>query len=167
MIGGCRSREPMLVRYAGSKPHRHLVGDREYVVLAVGTDRKREGATVMIHEPDDGGAFDWAWWSLDLFEITSPALPTNWVLHRHEGGEVDLLPAAWCRPGHWDDLDPSELDERPADVRAAATRRAWADYHSERDRILAEAGREPGRRELPGPSCSFRPAAQDDQAPAD
>src|SRR3954451_14593881 len=108
------------------------------------------------------------WWSLDLFEITSPALPTNWVLHRHEGGEVDLLPAAWCRPGHWDDLDPSELDERPADVRAAATRRAWADYHSERDRILIEAGQEPGQQALPGPSCSFRPPpSQDDQALSD
>ena len=157
----------MLLRYMGSEPHPHLVRDREYVVLAIDTGGKR-GTTVMVHHPEDGGAFDWAWWPLDLFEVTSPTLPTNWVLHRHKDAEVALLPAAWCRSGHWDDLDPSELDERPADVRAAAARRAWADYHSERDRILVEAGQEPGQHALPGPSCSFRPPpSQDDQALSD
>jgi hypothetical protein len=151
----------MLVRYVGSEPHPWLVADREYVVLALGSGDPHYSNIVMLHHPEDGGAFDWAWFPLDLFEITSADLPSNWVVHRHDDGSLDFLPAAWCRPGHWEDQDPSTTDPRPADVLAAATRRAWADYHSERDRILAEAGRPPGQHNLPGPSCAFRPPVGD------
>jgi hypothetical protein len=41
----------MLVRYAGSEPHPHLVVDRDYVVLALDTGGKRE-PTVMVHSSD-------------------------------------------------------------------------------------------------------------------
>jgi hypothetical protein len=157
----------MLVRFVGSEPHSWLRKDCEYVVLAVGAERGSGGhdqLTFMIHHQGDRGAFDWGWWSADLFEVASPELPSNWVFHQHHSGRFDLIPAAWCRPGHWEDLDPSEGDHRPGDVLAAASRRAWADYHSERDRILSEAGRPPGRRGLPGPSCSFRPPTHADES---
>lgn len=152
----------MLVRFIGSETHPWLVRNREYVVLALGADRgSGDRFTFMIHHPEDRGAFDWGWWSGDLFEVVSPELPSSWIFDRHASGSIDLLPAAWCRPGQWDDLYPSAGDTRPADVLAAASRRAWADYHSERDRILAEAGRPPGQRTLPGPSCSCRPKHSD------
>ena len=147
----------MVVRYIGHEPHNWLVKAREYVVLAVSaTPNGKDPLTFMLHHPDEGGAFDWGWWPTELFEIVSDDLPANWV-YAHDQNGFDLMPAAWRRPGHWNDLDPSELDARPRDVKAAAMRRAWADYRSERDAILAEAGRPSGHQGMPGPSCHFRP----------
>ena len=151
----------MIVRYIGSESDSWLVRGAEYVVLAVSaTPRAADPLTFMVHRPDKG-AWDWAWWPIELFEVVSNTLPSNWIYSHDEYG-FDLMPAAWRRPGHWDDLDPSELDSRPHDVQQAAMRRAWADYLSERDKILKEAGRPPGYQGLPRPSCAWRPQAPDD-----
>jgi len=110
----------------------------------------------MVYVPDDS-AFDWGLWPTNLFEVVSPTLPSNWVYANDELGGFDLMPAAWLRAGHWDDLDPSELDRRSHEDQQAAIRRAWADHRTERDKILAGAGRPPGHQGIPGPSCYWRP----------
>lgn len=153
----------MIVRYIGPEPHAWLRAGEDYVVLAVSASpRERDPLTLMIHHPDDGGAFDWGWWPNVIFEVISGAMPSSWVFANDRFGGFDLMPLAWLRPGHWDDLDPSDLDKRTPEVKQAATRRAWTDYRSERDQILAEAGRPPGHQGMPGPSCSWRPKANEE-----
>jgi hypothetical protein len=143
----------VIVRYARSGPHGFLVERGEYVVLALSASyNAKDPFTFMIHLPDDAGAFDWGWFPVEQFEIVLNALPGDWIYDQNQYG-FDLVPAAWRRTGHWDDLEPSELDRRPPDVKLAAMRRAWADYQRERDQILREAGRPPGYQGLPGPSC--------------
>ena len=144
----------MVVRFKGTEPHRWLLPGDEYVVLAVLAEPKRpKPLSLMVHHPEDSGPFDWAWWDADLFEIVSDDIPDSWTVGFDTSGFFDLLPAAWRRPGHWDDLDPSQADTRSSDVRRAAMRRAWSDYRAERDRILSQAGRPPGYQGDPGPSC--------------
>jgi hypothetical protein len=144
----------VVVRFKGPESHSWLRPGGEYVVLAVSVSLKGPmPLTFMIHHPEDRGAWDWGWWEVSLFEIVDGDLPNNWSLGFDRFGGFDLMPAAWRRHGHWDDLDPSETDTRPPDVRRAATRRAWSDYRAERDRILAQAGRPAGYQGEPGPSC--------------
>ncbi len=95
----------------------------------------RGPAMFMLHLPDES-ITDWAWFEAKEFEVLDAALPSNWVYAPTESG-FELTPAAWTRPYHWDDLLNS--DDR------ARVERAWADHRAERDLILAEAGRPPGR----------------------
>jgi hypothetical protein len=116
---------------------RGLVAGREYVVLSVlVTPSAAHPLMFMLHRPDDL-ITDWAWYEAHAFEVLDETLPSNWIYSSHEDG-FSLLPPTWARPGHWDDL----LN----DTDAASRRRAWDDYHAERDLILSESGRPPGDR---------------------
>jgi hypothetical protein len=150
----------MIARYVGSRSPAGLEPGHRYVVLAVSSERTDAGEmrSFLLHHPDDDLRRDWSWVAGELFQVVSTRIPGNWVFAKNPHG-FDFMPAAWRRAGHWDDLAPGETDARPDDVRVAATRRAWADYRSERDRILAEAGMPPGSERLPEPSYRRRPAA--------
>ena len=124
----------MIVRYIGETPQ--LVPGQEYVVLSLMVmPHSRRPLMFMLHLPGER-VTDWAWYEADEFEVLDDTLPSNWIYSARESGFF-LEPAAWARPGHWDDL-LNQAD--PAD-----RRRAWADHRAERDLILAQAGRPPGR----------------------
>ena len=134
----------MIVRHVGERRRVVLGHGTEYVVLALKATRSaHDPLMLMIYFPN-GSAFDWSWEPIDGFEVVSNALPKNWVYDQNEYG-FSLMPDAWRRPGHWDDLDRDEYDDRLT--------RAWDDYRRARDAILAEAGQESGHQGLPGPSC--------------
>lgn len=108
---------------------------QDYVVLSLLAPPNRP-VSLMVHLPGDH-ITDWAWGEASMFEVTDCTLPSNWV-YSVRGDAFSLEPAASTRKMHWDDL---LNDATPED-----RRRAWADHRSERDLILAEAGRPPGRR---------------------
>jgi len=127
--------ERVIVRCLQETPG--LIAGREYVVLTVmATPTASQPLMFMLHRADEA-VTDWAWYEAHAFEILDDALPSNWIYSAHGNG-FSLRPATWARPGHWDDL----LN----DTDAASRRRAWDDYHAERDLILSEAGRLPGHR---------------------
>jgi hypothetical protein len=123
----------VIVRYIGE--NREDMRGREFVVLSVMvTPGGRMAVMFMLYCPE--AVADWAWYDANEFEVLDHALPSNWVYTADRSG-FSLRPAAWARPGHWDDL-LNEAD--PTD-----RQRAWTDHRTERDLILAEAGRPPGR----------------------
>ena len=67
----------------------------------------------------------------------------NWIFSATAHGFY-FEPAAWTRPGRWNDLF---CDDR------AAVERAWSDHRAERDLILAHAGRQPGGEGSIGKMC--------------
>ena len=163
-LGDGADAQGVIVRYTGLGHGSWLRTGEEYVVLAVHASiRDVNPLTFMVYVPDDS-AFDWGLWPTNLFEVLSPTLPSSWVYASDGIGGFDLMPAAWLRAGHWDDLDPSELDRRSPEEQQTAIRRAWADHRTERDKILAESGRPPGHQSISGPSCYSRPRKS---APAD
>jgi hypothetical protein len=127
------SRE-VIVRYLGETRH-SLVHGQDYVVLTILAEPNRP-VSFMVHLPGDR-ITDWAWDEAGTFEVIDGTLPSNWV-YSVRGDALSLEPAAWTRKMHWDDL---LNDASPAD-----REQAWADHRTERDLILAEAGRPPGRR---------------------
>ena len=124
----------MLVRVS-DESHAPVAGEHEYVVLGLlaggGVERP---LSLMLFLPG-AQITDWAWYDRSLFEITDPSLPPSWVYLDH-GESFSLMPAAWTRPFFWDDMFS---DDR------AARGRAWSDYRAERDLMLGQAGRAPGR----------------------
>jgi hypothetical protein len=106
---------------------------RDYVVLSIEIVPGAADASVFVqilHEELREGGFDWGYWDFELFEIISPTIPSNWVVAKGVGGRLILGPQAWRRPWHWDALDRPELD---------SNRRAWKEYETERDEIVAQS----------------------------
>jgi hypothetical protein len=132
----------VVVRYLGAGTP-SLVTGREYVVLALdATPRSVHPLMFMVHLPD-APITDWAWYEIDQFEVLDHSLPGNWVYASSEHG-FSLQPAAWTRPAHWDDLFTDDRDR---------VERAWVEHRVERDRILQEACRPPGRQGSIGRIC--------------
>jgi hypothetical protein len=122
-----------------------VVGELEYVVLGLLVkDRPEVAVTLMLFLPGKQ-VTDWGWYEQSRFEITNPSLPPNWVYWDHGAGSFSLMPGAWTRPGHWDDMFSEDRTVRD---------RAWSDYRAERDLILEHAGKPPGR----GGSVGILPA---------
>jgi hypothetical protein len=81
---------------------------REYSVLAIDCD-PQQGVLLRILGDD---RFTPALFPGELFEVTDPKIPTNWIIIRGRGGLWQLSPRAWGEPGFWEkffDRDPAAI----------------------------------------------------------
>jgi len=63
-----------------------------------------------------------------MFVTVSTRIPSNWVAQLWEGGSLHLAPAAWLKPGFWEDYFDHQRDGLAADT-----------YRAEAEVILREA----------------------------
>ncbi len=91
----------------------------DYVVLTIDVFPDEHGSVRILTNWDEGpGVFD-----PSMFVTVDPSLPPNFACVIREGGDIELGPAAWLRPGFWEDY----FDDEP---------RAVAEYGRELATIL-------------------------------
>jgi hypothetical protein len=76
---------------------RSLTIGKEYVVLELSATTGLQ-LEVRINDATDTCSL----WSIDLFEVTIPSLPSNWIIKVDEQ-RLKLCPSAWDRLGFWED----------------------------------------------------------------
>lgn len=95
----------------------------EYPVLSIEVEADRR--VWLRIESDEAGTP--ALFDSEMFLTTSTGLASNWRARVGVGGSLELAPAAWLRPGFWEEF----FDREPEAVEA---------YEKERAVILAEDG---------------------------
>lgn len=96
--------------------------DAEYVVLAL---EATPGGGIQLRIIGDDGPTPVLFQS-EMFMTLSSAIPSNWVASIGEGGEFNLAPAKWLRPGFWEDYFNGDPE-------------AVSDFEEEKSKILREA----------------------------
>ncbi|MFN0153429.1 MAG: hypothetical protein ACKVUT_03530 [Gaiella sp.] len=113
-----------------------LAVGRQYVVLCISAAPEHE-VYLRVYEPGnppEGGVP--GLWRSQMFEVLSPAIPSNWRVDigtPQSPGYLQIAPETWLRPGFWEDL----IDAGPFSDRSRA------DYNREVAIILQESGFSP------------------------
>src|SRR3954467_12417400 len=92
VIGGPRHGEQLA-------EHPRLDVGKEYIVLAFSAnpdpdDLLRVRLLVLAAPEQNPG-----WWPSEMFESVSTRVPSNWAVNVAAGGEIEVAPASWLRPG--------------------------------------------------------------------
>jgi hypothetical protein len=98
---------------------RSLTIGKEYVVLEISASVGRQLDLRIIDDTET-----YSLWSIDLFEVTTPSLPSNWII-KFDGQRLKLCPSAWARLGFWEDYFNDDRD-------------AIVQFQTARDRIIEE-----------------------------
>jgi hypothetical protein len=56
------------------------------------------------------------WWPAEMFQTVDTDLPSNWTIQLWDDGSLHLAPAAWLRPGFWEEYWDQRAGGAAADV---------------------------------------------------
>lgn len=72
--------------------------DSEYPVLSI-LAAPGGKVQVQILTEDGIGA---GWFDSSMFMTSDATIPSNWVVKINDGGEIEMAPDRWTRPGFWE-----------------------------------------------------------------